>query len=384
MLNFSYYNPVKIVFGKDTVTELPQLLPSKARVMMVYGGGSIRKNGVYDQVKKALAAFTVIEFGGIEPNPHYETCMQAVELVRKEKVDFLLAVGGGSVVDGTKFIAAAARWTAGDPWNILLEHPTLTDAVPLGCVITLPATGSEMNCNSVISRAATKEKFFFGDPLVYPKFSIVDPQTTFSLPQRQTVNGIVDSFVHVMEQYMTYDVNSPLQDRLAESIVKTLILEGPKVLARPTDYDVRANLFWCSTMALNGLIGCGIVQDWATHMIGHELTAVYGLDHAVTLAIVMPSLWRVRKADKLDKLVRFGREVYGLTAADPQEAAGQTIARTEAFFHSIGMKTKLADYGVDAKAAAEEIRRRFSERGTKVGEKEDIDGEVAFTILSQC
>ena len=308
MLNFSYCNPVNIVFGKETISELSHLVPPGVKVMMTYGGGSIFKNGVYDQVKKALSRFTVVEFGGIEPNPHYETCMKAVEIARKEKVGFLLAVGGGSVLDGTKFIAAAIKWTAGDPWKILQDHSIrLAEAVPLGSVITLPATGSEMNCGAVITRAEAKDKLFFGDPLVYPKFSIIDPQVTYSLPTKQTVNGIVDTFVHVMEQYMTYNVNSPLQDHLAEGIIRTLIEESPKVLANPNDYDARANLFWASTLGLNGLIACGVPQDWATHMIGHELTAAYGLDHGVTLAIVMPELWRFKLADKKEKLTKFGQ-----------------------------------------------------------------------------
>jgi len=376
MLNFNYFNPVRIVFGKETIGELSTLVPAGVKVMIVYGGGSIFKNGVYEQVKQALKNFNVIEFGGIEPNPHYETCMKAVELARKEKVGFLLAVGGGSVADATKFIAAAIPWTQSDPWNILIGHADqIKNAVPIGCVITLPATGSEMNCGSVISRASTKEKFFFINPLVYPKFSVIDPQVTFSLPVRQTVNGIVDTYVHVMEQYMTFDVNSPLQDRQAEGIIKTLIEESPKVLANPKDYDARANLFWCSTMGLNGLIACGVPQDWATHMIGHELTAIYGLDHGVTLAIVMPQLWRVKFDEKKEKLAKFGTAVFGV------DSAQAAIEKTEAFFHSIGMKTKLADYGVSAKDAAAEVQKRFNDRGCKFGEHEDIDGNTAYNIL---
>jgi NADP-dependent alcohol dehydrogenase len=379
MLNFNYYNPVRVVFGKDTIAELPHLLPAGVKIMMTYGGGSIFKNGVYDQVKKALKNFSMVEFGGIEPNPHYETCMKAVELAKKENVGFLLAVGGGSVLDGTKFIAAAISWKQGDPWKILtnLDKP-LTAAIPLGSVITLPATGSEMNCSSVVSRAETKEKFFFADPMVYPKFSVIDPQATFSLPTKQTVNGIVDTYVHVMEQYLTFDVNTPLQDRLAEGIIKTLIEESPKVLANPKDYDGRANLFWCATMGLNGVIACGVAQDWATHMIGHELTAIYGLDHGVTLAIVMPELWRYKFADKKAKLAKLGKEVFGV---DSGEAA---IEKTEAFFHSIGMKTKLADYGVSAKDAAEQVKKRFNDRGSRFGEHGDIDGNATHAILSNC
>jgi NADP-dependent alcohol dehydrogenase len=379
MFNFTYCNPVNIIFGKDTIRELRHLLPAGVKIMMTYGGGSIFKNGVYDQVKKAISGFDVIEFGGIEPNPHYETCMKAVGLARKEKIGFLLAVGGGSVLDGTKFIAAAVKWTKGDPWQFLEDHSIkLTDALPLGSVITLPATGSEMNCGAVVTRAETKTKLFFGSQVVYPKFSIIDPQVTYSLPIKQTVNGIVDTFVHVMEQYMTYNVNSPLQDHLSEAIIKTLIEESPKVLANPRDYDVRANLFWASTLGLNGLIACGVPQDWATHMIGHELTAAYGLDHGVTLAIVLPQLWRYKMADKKEKLEKFGKIMFGVDSA---EAA---IQKVEEFFHSIGMKTRLADYGVDAAAAADEVRKRFMAAGYHFGEKGDIDAEAAYAIVAGC
>lgn len=379
MQNFVYYNPVQIIFGKDTISQLPHLVPGGVKIMMTYGGGSIFKNGVYEQVIKALQGYDVIEFGGIEANPHYETCMKAVELARKEKVGFILAVGGGSVVDATKFIAGAICWTKGDPWDFMITHaPNLTEAIPFGSVITLPATGSEMNCGAVITRAETQEKFHFMDPLVFPRFSIIDPQVTFSLPQRQVINGIVDTFVHVMEQYMTYEVNTPLQDRQAEAIIKTLLAEAPKVITHPDDYDVRANLFWCSSMALNTLIAMGVVQDWATHMIGHELTALYGLDHGVTLAIIMPELWRYKLADKQVKLLQFGREVFGVDTAET------AIQKVEDFFHSIGMKTKLADYGVSAAEAAAQVRDRFIERGTVLGEHGDIDGNAAFAILSKC
>ncbi len=382
MQNFSYYNPVRIVFGQNTIAELPKLVPAGAKIMMTYGGGSIFKNGVYEQAKQALQGYAVVEFGGIEANPHYETCMKAVELGRNEHVNFLLAVGGGSVADATKFIAGAIPWTKGDPWAFMMVHaPQLTEAIPMGCVITLPATGSEMNYSAVITRAATQEKFHFGDPMVYPQFSIIDPQVTFSLPQRQVINGIADTFVHVMEQYMTYDVNTPLQDHLAEGIIRTLLDESPKVLSKPDDYDVRANLFWCSTLGLNGLIGMGVVQDWATHMIGHELTALYGLDHGVTLAIIMPELWRYKIAGKKGKLIQLGKEVFGV---DTPEA---TIRKTEEFFHSIGMKTKLADYGVQAEEAAAHVRDRFNARGTKLGEHGehgDIDGNAAYAILRNC
>jgi NADP-dependent alcohol dehydrogenase len=382
MENFEYFNPVKIVFGQGTISELQRLLPKDKKILMLYGGGSIKSNGVYDQVVKALEGFDFIEFGGIEPNPHYETCMKAVEIVKKENIEFLLSVGGGSVLDGTKFIAAAAKWDKGDPWEIPLKKLPLEDALPLGSVITLPATGSEMNCGAVISRVSTHEKFHFIDPHVFPQFSIIDPATTFTLPEKQTINGIVDTFVHVMEQYMTRDVNTPLQDQLALGIIKTLIQEAPKVLENPEDYDVRANLFWCATLGLNGLIACGAVQDWGTHMLGHELTAIYGLDHARTLAAVMPSLWRWKKEAKADKLVKYGSEVWEIDTSDKDAAAELAIHLTEEFFHSIKMPTKLAAYGIDAKEAAAEVMRRFEQQGALYGEDLDIDCNAAFEIIS--
>lgn len=383
MLNFEYFNPVRIVFGRDSVGKIAELLPD-IRIMMLYGGGSIRRNGVYDQVKNALANFKVIEFGGIEANPEYSTCMKAAKIARNENAGFLLAVGGGSVLDAAKFIAAATCYRGQDPWDILTKDVEITGALPLGAVITLPATGSEMNSNSVISRAETREKFHFSSPMVFPRFSIIDPSTTYSLPERQTVNGIVDTFVHVCEQYMTFNVNSPLQDRLSEGILRTLVDNAMPVLENPDDYDTRANLFWCSTLGLNGLIGAGVMQDWATHMIGHELTALYGLDHAQTLAIVMPALWRHCKERKLDKLRQYAREVWNIDCAKVECAADAAINQTEAFFHSISMRTRLADYGIDPREAAEEIRERFSKRQARFGENGDIDADAAHAILLTC
>ncbi|QSH42293.1 iron-containing alcohol dehydrogenase [Lentisphaerota bacterium ZTH] len=381
MNNFNFYNPVNIVFGKGSIAELPGLLPRDTKIMMTYGGGSIKKNGVYDQTLKALEGFNFIEFGGIEPNPHYETCMKAVEIIKQEKVGFLLAVGGGSVLDGTKFIAAAAKWDKGDPWDIPAKKLPLKSAVPLGSIITLPATGSEMNCNSVVSRASTHEKFDFHDPAVYPAFSIIDPECTYSLPESQTVNGIIDSFVHVAEQYITYDVNSPIQDRFSESILRTLIEEGPKVLENPFDYDSRANIFWSTSMALNGLISAGAAEDWCTHMIGHELTAAYGLDHARTLACVMPAVWRYKFADKKQKLAQYARRVWGLNCDCDDFAAKQAIILTEEFFHAVKMPTKLAAFGIDPKEAAAEVMRRFESQGRLFGEHQDIDATAAFKIV---
>jgi NADP-dependent alcohol dehydrogenase len=361
MENFSYLNPVKIIFGRQTIAKLANEIPSGVKVLLTYGGGSIKKNGVYEQVKAALAGFDWLEFGGIEPNPRYETCMKAVELVRKEKVTFLLAVGGGSVADGTKLIAAAVNFE-GNPWDIIARHAPLASALPIGVVLTLPATGTEMNGNSVITRAATQEKLSFSSPLVYPKFSILDPETTYSLPPRQVSNGVVDAFVHVAEQYMNPPASAPLQDYYAESILKVLIEEGPKALSVPGDYSVRANVMWAATMALNGLIGCGVPQDWSTHDIGHELTALHGLDHGQTLAVVMPGVWRTLRKQKFEKLLQMGKRVFGITAGAPEERVEAAIDATENFFRSLGTKTRLSEYGLDA-SVIEPIAQRFAVRG---------------------
>lgn len=379
MENFVFYNPVKIVFGKGAIANLADLIPDDIRVLMCYGGGSIKKNGVYDQVKAALKGREVVEFGGIEPNPRYETLMKAVEIVRDRGVGFILAVGGGSVLDGVKFIAAASCYEKGDPWDILAKNAPVEDAVMLGSVMTLPATGSEMNTFAVISRESTREKLAFGTPLVYPEFSILDPTVTYSLPPRQVSNGIVDAFAHVMEQYMTYPAGAPLQDRMAEAILHTLVEVGPKALAEPENYDVRASVMWAATLALNGLIAMGVPQDWATHAIGHELTAIYGLDHAQTLAVVMPALWRRRKAQKAAKLLQYGERIWGITQGSEDERIEAAIAKTEAFFRSVGVKTRLADYGVAE--GLDEIPARFKERGQKLGERGDIGPKEVGEIL---
>lgn len=385
MNNFEYWCPTHVVFGKGSIADLKDLVPKDKKVLMIYGGGSIKKNGVYEQVKNALEGYNLYEFGGIEPNPKYETCMKAVELIKREGIDFLLSVGGGSTLDGTKFISLAANYHGSDAYDAIMirgEHPSA--AIPFGDVITLPATGSEMNNGGVISRLATDEKLAFHNENVYPKFSIIDPEVTFSLPVKQTVNGIVDTFVHTMEQYCTYDVNTPLQDDWALGILKTLIKEAPKVLANPTDYDARANIFWCATCGLNYWISLGAVQDWATHMIGHELTAFYGIDHGQSLAIVEPRLLKNQKVSKAQKLAKLAREVFGAVESVDLKAADISIEKIEEFFNSIGMKTKLSDYGIDSKEVAEKVRDRFKERGTKIGERCAIDADVTYDILINC
>ncbi len=380
MQNFTYQNTVKVVFGKGTLGELKGLIPEDQKILMTYGGGSIKRNGIYDKVQKALAGRNVLEFGGIEVNPQYETLMKAVALGRKENVQFLLSVGGGSVLDGTKFIAAAIPFPGEDPWDILAKEAPVDRAVPLGCVLTLPATGSEMNGFAVISREASKDKLPFFSPHVYPSFSILDPETTFTLSKRQIANGVVDAFAHVVEQYITYDVNSPLQDRQAEAILQTLIEEGPKTLANPEDYESRANLMWCATQALNGVIGCGVVQDWATHMIGHELTALCGIDHAQSLAVVMPSLLSHQREKKRGKLLQYARRVWNLQGSDEENLIEQALAKTREFFRSLGVKTQLREYGIpeNVLAAAAE---KLDGRGAKLGEHQAIGKREVEEIL---
>ncbi|HAN00228.1 MAG TPA: NADH-dependent alcohol dehydrogenase [Marinilabiliales bacterium] len=385
MENFNFYNPVKILFGKGKTSELSTLIPANAKVLMTYGGGSIKKNGVYEQVIQQLKPFQVVEFGGIEPNPRYETCMKAVALVKQHDIDFLLAVGGGSVLDGTKFIAAASKYAHGDPWDILSKHVLIQDAVSLGAVLTLPATGSEMNGGAVITKEETQEKLAFVSPLVMPKFSILDPVFTFSLPRHQVANGIVDAFVHVMEQYLTYPVNSPVQDRFAESLLITLIEEGNLAMQQTTPvYENRANLMWAATMALNGIIGAGVKSDWATHTIGHELTAFHGLDHAVTLAIVLPGLLRQVKEKRHEKLSQFAYRVWNIRELDSKKACEMAIDKTEAFFRSLGMLTKLHEHTIH-EDTIDKIILRFGQRNMKsVGNQQDISlVEVKMILKSQ-
>lgn len=384
MQNFTYSNPTKILFGKGTIAQLSRHIPAKARILLTYGGGSIKQNGVYEQVLEALKGFAVHEFGGIEPNPRYETLMKAVSLVQAEKLDFLLAVGGGSVLDGTKFIALAANDTVGlDPWDFMASRRKgPASALPIGSVLTLPATGSEMNGNLVISRESTQEKLGFGSSLVYPRFSVLDPETSYSLPPRQVANGIVDAFVHVMEQYLTYPTYAPLQDRQAEALLLTLMEEGPRALEHPKDYNVRATLMWCATSALNGAISRGVPEDWSCHGIGHEITAFYGLDHAQTLAIVLPGLWNNQFARKQAKLCQYGRRVCSL-AGDDNSVARAAIDHTEAFFRSLGVATRFLDYGIDASEAAERIGARFASRGLKgMGENGSIGVAEIKAILA--
>ena len=382
MDNFTFHNPVKILFGAGSIARLSEELPPDATVLMVYGGGSIKKNGVYDQVVSAAGNRIRGEFAGIEANPLYETCMRAVAEAKRVSANFLLAVGGGSVVDAVKFIAAAATWNQpDDPWTILSNEATIENALPFGAILTLPATGSEMNENSVISRESTNEKLAFGSEKVLPVFSILDPETTYSLPDRQVANGIVDAFVHVVEQYLTYPVGAHLQDRQAEAILLTLIDQATAVKRDPKDYNTRATIMWSATQALNGLIGCGVPQDWATHMIGHELTALHGIDHAQSLAVVLPGVLYHERDRKREKLLQYAERVWNLTDGTEAERIEAAIERTDEFFRETGCPTRLSDYGIGSETC-QRVAERLRSRDVSLGEHEEIRSDGISEILA--
>ena len=382
MENFVFYNPTRIVFGKGQIGKLKDLIPNAAKILICYGGGSIKRNGVYEQVMDALAGWDVFEFGGIEPNPDFDTLIKAVELGRKNDVDYILAVGGGSVIDGSKFVASAIPYRDGDPWDIVRGDKVLKDGdvLPIGTVLTLPATGSEMNGVSVISRRATQEKLAFRSEAIFPTFSILDPMTTYSLPEEQVRNGIVDAYMHVLEQYATYPVDGRIQDRYAEGILLTLHEIGEGAQKTPPDYDNRANLMWAATNALNKLINKGVPEDFATHMIGHELTAFYGLAHAESLAVVMPHLLWYQRQTKAAKLTQYARRVLGLSG-EGEALIREALEEMSAFFNRLKMPTKLTDYKIDPYEAAELVQKRFEQRGTVLGEHKDLTPEKVAAIL---
>lgn len=381
MFNFDFYNPTHISFGEGSIAKLDALVPADAKVMVLFGGQSAQRTGTLAEVKKALGERQVLLFGGIEANPTYEKLMEAVHIVRDAKVDFLLAVGGGSVIDGTKFVAAAVPYT-GEPWNILLSGGRdIKAALPMGAVLTLAATGSEMNNGGVITRKSLQSKLPFHSDLVFPKFSILDPAKSFTLPERQVANGVVDAFVHIIEQYLTYPVNAPVQDRFAEGLLQTLIEQGPLALSQPDDYDVRANLMWVATLALNGLIGAGVPQDWSTHLIGHELTALYGLDHAQTLAIILPAMMQERRAEKGEKLLQYAERVWNLREGDADQRIDTAIEKTRAFFESLGVKTRLKDYDLEQTAVTTVLKQLEQHGMLQLGEHKDIDLAVSRRVL---
>ena len=382
MNNFEFKNPTKIIFGKDTIEKVKEEIPADAKVLLLYGGGSIKKNGIYDQVKTALADVDVTEFGGIPANPEYATLMEALKVIKDENITYLLAVGGGSVIDGTKFLSAAAVYDGDTPWDILTKNIRTEKGMPFGTVLTLPATGSEMNSGAVITREETKEKLAMGGPGLFPEFSILDPQVITSIPERQLANGLTDAFTHVLEQYMTYPIGALLQDRFAESILQTLIEVAPKVLKDPTDYKAASNFMWSCTMALNGLIQKGVPTDWAVHAMGHELTAMFGIDHARTLAVIAPSHYKFNFEAKKEKLAQYGERVWNITEGSTDDKAYAAIEKTVDFFHQLGIDTKLSDYTNDYEGTAEKISKRFTDRGwTGLGEHQDLSPEKVEKIV---
>jgi len=381
MLNFDFYNPTRILFGKGKVAEINQYVPADARVLILMGGNSAKSNGTFAEVKAALGRRYVEEFSGIEPNPSYETLMQAVAQIKANKLDYLLAVGGGSVIDGTKFVAAAV-YAEGDAWKILTTHgAAVNKALPYGTVLTLPATGSEMNNGAVITREAEKAKLFFTSEKVFPQFSVLDPTKSYTLPTRQLANGVVDAYTHVMEQYLTYPVGAKVQDRFAEGLLQTLIEIGPQLLENPKDYELQANLMWTATLALNGLIGAGVPSDWATHMIGHEVTALHGLDHAQTLAIILPTMLSLRRDSKRAKLLQYAERVWNIREGSEEQRIDAAISKTRYFFESMQVKTRLSAYQITKEDIPALLVQLEKHGMLRLGEHGDVTLDISRTVL---
>ncbi|MBL6731161.1 MAG: iron-containing alcohol dehydrogenase [Bacteroidia bacterium] len=382
MLNFELVNPVKILFGKGEITKIKKLVPKQANVLLLYGKGSIKKNGVYDQVTQALSGHNTIEFGGIPANPEYAILLEALAIIKKENISFILAVGGGSVIDGAKFLSSAALFEGENPWDILAKRIRTDKGMPFGTVLTLPATGSEMNSGSVISRKETGEKLAMGGPGLFPQFSVLDPTVVASIPNRQLANGITDAYTHVLEQYMTYPIGADLQDRFAESIMNSLIETAPKLMDNPSDYTIAANFMWCCTMALNGLIQKGVPTDWAIHAMGHELTALHGIDHARTLAIIAPRHYAYFLDNKKEKLAQYGERVWNITEGSLEERAKKAIDKTEYFFQSLDIPTRISEYATDYSETAEKVRSALENRGwTALGEHKNVTPDAVKAIV---
>lgn len=382
MRNFELYVPTKIIFGKGQIEKLTIEVPKDKKVLLLYGGGSIKKNGVYDQVIAALKDHNVIEFSGIEANPEYTTLLKALEVIKKEDIGYMLAVGGGSVIDGTKFLSSAAVYEGDSPWDILAKRIRTLKGLPFGTVLTLPATGSEMNSGAVVSRSETNEKMVMGGPGLFPEFSICDPTVVHSIPKRQLANGIVDAYTHVLEQYMTYPADAPLQDRFSEGILQTLIEIAPAIIKDPSDYKAASNFMWCCTMALNGYIQKGVPTDWSVHMIAHELTAFYGIDHARTLAVILPSAYTKKFEQKKEKLAQYAERIFNIKEGNTVEKAREAIKRTESFFQSLDINTRLRDYTDDYDGFSQKVAKNLTDHGmTALGEHQDITPDVAAEIV---
>ena len=378
--NFEFQNPTQLIFGKGTISQLAQKLPKNEKILVTYGGGSVKQNGVYEQVCQALKGFNYIEFWGIEPNPTVETLRKAIALGKQEKITFILAVGGGSVIDGTKLISSAIPYDE-DAWELVLKPSKIGRMIPFASVLTLPATGSEMNSGAVISNAEKLEKYAFYSS--HPQFSILDPTVTFSLPDFQIACGIADTFIHVLEQYLTVPGESPLMDRWSEGILQTLIELAPKIKANKKDYDSMSEFMICATMALNGFTAMGVTEDWATHLIGHEITALHGITHGQTLAIVILGTMKVMRDQKRAKILQLGKSVFNVNEGNEDERIDKTIEATEQFFSFIGLATKLHELNI-GKETITTIKERFLKRGTRLGECGNIDGYISEQILNEC
>ncbi|AIW21420.1 iron-containing alcohol dehydrogenase [Vibrio coralliilyticus] len=379
-MQFTYANPTQILFGQGQISAIQSSIQPQDKVLVIYGGGSIKRNGVYDQVSEALNGHQWVEFSGVEPNPTKETLDKAVAIVKEQGINFILAVGGGSVIDGSKYVAAAAKYD-GDGWDILTGKHQVSEATPLGAVLTLPATGSESNMGAVITKAETQDKLAFLSPFVQPKFAVMDPDVMKTLPEKQLINGIVDAWVHVCEQYLTTKHGAMVQDGYAETLLRTLKKLGEDFDNRDDD-AWRANLMWSANQALNGLIGSGVPQDWATHMIGHELTALWGVDHARSLAIVQPSLLRNQLVHKRAKLEQMGVNVFGLELGN--DLAERTIDAIESFYQTMTVSTQLTEHGSDKQSAIDSVVSQLELHGMKaLGENQAITLKESREILTQ-
>ena len=379
MLKFSFQNTTAIHFGVGQIEQITTSIPTDARILITYGGGSIKKNGIFDQVQAALEGHYWQEFSGIKPNPQYDNLMPAVELIKQEKLDYILAVGGGSVIDASKFLAAAALFSGEDPWHMLSQRAKFHTALPLACVVTLPATGSETNTGAVITRG--QDKLSFMRPCLRPVFAILDPQVTLSLSERQIGNGVVDAFVHTIEQYLTYSVNGKVQDRFAEGLLQTLIEDGPKAFDEPNNLDIRSNLMWAASQALNGLIGAGVPQDWSTHMIGHELTALFNTDHARSLSVILPAMLKVQKEAKREKLLQYAQRVWNINQGTEDEQIDEAIRQTEHFFHRMKVPIRLSELNLNSEHIPKILKQLEVHRLTALGEHRNIDLLISEQVL---
>ncbi|SDC19585.1 hypothetical protein SAMN05421734_10582 [Pelagirhabdus alkalitolerans] len=351
MKNFVFHNPTKLIFGKGTLNHLTEEIPvSTKRVLLVYGGGSIKRNGIYDNVHHLLSEMNidVFELSGVEPNPRLKTTQKGIDICKNESIDFILAVGGGSTIDCAKAIAAGAK-TDHDIWDIVTKKHQVHDALPFGTVLTLAATGSEMNAGSVITNWETNEKYGWGSPATYPTFSILDPTHTYSVPYDQTVYGIVDIMSHALEHYFHHETNTPFQDRMVEGLLKTVIETAPKLLNDLENYDHRATILYCGTMALNGMVNMGYNGDWATHNLEHAVSAVHDIPHGGGLAILFPNWMHHVLDENVDRFKQLATRVFDIDTdgKTDREIAKEGIEALRSFWNSIDAPQRLADYNIN-------------------------------------